>query len=167
MFRDNLLLRLRQQDASHVSMGVPTQELHHDIASPFSPASSVAQHTLCAQVPEQVHKGYEKAQAAVALRKANEAAVAPGKEADSELLAAYMAYIKLEEAQGDPARVQVPLPSHVSLSCTQNACTQFSIIGTLLCTSIISQSRHVGAQQRPRRMPHWEDHEGPPVSAAA
>ena len=61
------------------------------------------------QVPEHVSKGYDKAQAAVALRTANEAAVAPGKDADSELLAAYMAYTKLEEAQGDPARVQVPL----------------------------------------------------------
>ncbi len=60
------------------------------------------------QVPEHVQKGYDKAQAAVALRTANEAAVAPGKDADSELLAAYMAYTKLEEAQGDPARVQVP-----------------------------------------------------------
>jgi len=61
------------------------------------------------QVPEHVQKGYDKAQAAVALRTANEAAVAPGKDADSELLAAYMAYTKLEEARGDPARVQVPL----------------------------------------------------------
>ena len=62
----------------------------------------------CMQVPEHVQKGYDKAQAAVALRAANEAAVAAGKDADSELLAAYMAYTKLEEAQGDPARVQVP-----------------------------------------------------------
>ena len=62
---------------------------------------------LATQVPEHVQKGYEKAQAAVALRTASEAAVAPGKDADSDLLAAYMAYTKLEEAQGDPARVQV------------------------------------------------------------
>ena len=60
------------------------------------------------QAPAEVLKGYEKAQAAVALRAANEAAVAAGKDADSELLAAYMAYTKREEAQGDPARVQVP-----------------------------------------------------------
>ena len=58
------------------------------------------------QVPEHVRKGYEKAQSAVAVRRASEEAVAPGKAADSTLLAAYIAYTKLEEAQGDPARVQ-------------------------------------------------------------
>ena len=85
---------------------------------------------LRAQVPEHVQRGYEKAQAAVALRKANEAAVAPGKDADSELLASYMAYTKLEEAQGDPARVQVPsaaqlwrLPGALGIL---NACAQGS-----------------------------------------
>lgn len=60
-----------------------------------------------AQLPEHVQAGYSKAQSAVAVRRASEAAVAPGREADSELLAAYMAYIKLEEAQAEPARVQV------------------------------------------------------------
>ena len=58
-------------------------------------------------MPDHVQKGYSKAQSAVAVRRASEAAVAAGKAADSELLAAYMAYIKLEEAQGEPARVQV------------------------------------------------------------
>ena len=92
----------------------------------------VAQSALMfAQVPEHVQRGYEKAQAAVALRKANEAAVAPGKVADSELLAAYMAYTKLEEAQGDPARVQVP-PRRSLLALKANVCTGISLMGRLL-----------------------------------
>lgn len=62
------------------------------------------------QIPDHVQKGHSKAQSVVAVRRASEAAVAAGKVADSELLAAYMAYVKLEEAQGEPARVQVPAP---------------------------------------------------------
>ena len=58
-------------------------------------------------MPEHIQKGYSKAQSAVAVRRASEAAVVAGKEANTELLAAYMAYIKLEESQGEPARVQV------------------------------------------------------------
>ncbi|KAK9810066.1 hypothetical protein WJX72_004227 [[Myrmecia] bisecta] len=54
---------------------------------------------------KQTDRGYDKAQRAVKLRAGHEAAVAAGKPADADLLAAYMAYIKLEQAQGDPARV--------------------------------------------------------------
>lgn len=53
-------------------------------------------------------QGHENAKAAAALRAASEAAVAAGKPADHDLLAAYSAYIKLEQGAGDPARVQVP-----------------------------------------------------------
>jgi hypothetical protein len=52
-------------------------------------------------------QGRAKAAAAAELRAANEEAVAPGRPADQDLLAAYVAYVKLEEAHGDPARVQV------------------------------------------------------------
>jgi hypothetical protein len=58
-------------------------------------------------VPEHVRKAAERARAAAALRAAHEAAVASDKPADAALLAAYLAYIKLEQTQGDPARVQV------------------------------------------------------------
>ncbi|BDA40979.1 Squamous cell carcinoma antigen recognized by T-cells 3 [Coccomyxa sp. Obi] len=58
-------------------------------------------------LPAHVQKGYEKAQAAVKLRQAHEDAVASDKEANADLLAAYMAYINLEEAHGDPGRVTV------------------------------------------------------------
>jgi hypothetical protein len=54
-----------------------------------------------------VAKGYEKAQQAVDMRQPYEQAVAPGKPADATLLAGYLAYVKLERTQGDPARVQV------------------------------------------------------------
>lgn len=54
-------------------------------------------------LPAHVEKGYEKAQAAVKLRQAHEEAVAPGKEANTELLAAYMAYINLEEVSNPPS----------------------------------------------------------------
>lgn len=55
-------------------------------------------------IPAHVKKGYEKAQAAVELRIAHEQAVAPGRPADNDLLAAYMAYINLEEVPSDPHR---------------------------------------------------------------
>ena len=59
------------------------------------------------QVAEQVVQGQRKAAAAATLRRANEAAVAPGKPANHDLLAAYNAYWRLEEAHGDPMRVKV------------------------------------------------------------
>ncbi|KAK9853378.1 hypothetical protein WJX84_010588 [Apatococcus fuscideae] len=57
--------------------------------------------------PASVQAGYDKAQAVAAARKDLEIAVAAGKPADMDLLASYMAYVKLEQAQGDPARVQM------------------------------------------------------------
>ena len=48
-------------------------------------------------LPESVKQGYTKAQAMAQARAAHEAAVAPTRPADTELLAAYMAYIQLEE----------------------------------------------------------------------
>jgi hypothetical protein len=60
-----------------------------------------------AAVPDHIQKAAQRAQQAAALRRAHEAAVAPGRAADAALLAAYLAYIKLEETHGDPARVQV------------------------------------------------------------
>ncbi|KAI8465892.1 MAG: hypothetical protein J3K34DRAFT_452483 [Monoraphidium minutum] len=58
-------------------------------------------------VPDHVRKSAERARSAAALRASHEAAVGGGRSADAGLLAAYLAYIKLEQAQGDPARVQV------------------------------------------------------------
>lgn len=49
------------------------------------------------ELPQHVQKNMEKAQAAVAQRQALEEAVAPCKPANEELLAAYMAYIQLEQ----------------------------------------------------------------------
>ena len=49
------------------------------------------------ELPQHVQKNMEKAQAAVAQRQALEEAVAPCKPANQELLAAYMAYIQLEQ----------------------------------------------------------------------
>jgi len=55
-------------------------------------------------LPSHVRNQYEKAQAAVQQRQAHEIAVAPGKEANEELLAAYMAYIRLEQVpEGQPS----------------------------------------------------------------
>lgn len=50
-------------------------------------------------LPEQVKKGKANAQASAQARQASEEAVADGKPADMDLLAAYMAYIKLEEVR--------------------------------------------------------------------
>lgn len=49
------------------------------------------------ELPPHVRKQAEKAQAAAQQRQAHEHAVAPGREANEELLAAYMAYIRLEQ----------------------------------------------------------------------
>ncbi len=48
---------------------------------------------------------------AAKLRAASEAAVAEGKVPDHDLLAAFTAYLKLEETGGDAARLQVPVCS--------------------------------------------------------
>ncbi|KAK9813405.1 hypothetical protein WJX73_006344 [Symbiochloris irregularis] len=59
------------------------------------------------QLPSHVRKGYEKAQEMLRNWRNSENAVADDKAADTDLLAAYMAYIQLEEAHGDPMRVQL------------------------------------------------------------
>ena len=50
---------------------------------------------------------HHQARKAAELRAPYEDSVGGGRPADAELLAAYMAYIRVEEKQGDPARVQV------------------------------------------------------------
>lgn len=50
-------------------------------------------------LPATVQAGYERAQAAVELRAPNEDAVDASKAADADLLAAYMAYIGLEQVR--------------------------------------------------------------------
>ncbi len=57
--------------------------------------------------PQHVVKAAEKAAAAVELRAGSEASVAPALPADVAKLGAYLAYIKMEQVQADPARVQV------------------------------------------------------------
>ncbi len=59
------------------------------------------------QVPAAVQQGYAKAQHAAELRQPYEESVAAGKPPGADLLAAYMAYVKVEERSGDPGRVQV------------------------------------------------------------
>lgn len=56
-------------------------------------------------VPSNVRRAYDAACAAVELRQPYETAVAAGRAADADLLAAYMGYIKVEESGGQPARV--------------------------------------------------------------
>ena len=62
---------------------------------------------------ESLRAAYDKAQHSAELRQPYETSVAAGRPADADLLAAYMAYVKVEERQGDPTRVQAspgPLP---------------------------------------------------------
>ena len=61
-----------------------------------------AQQSKPQTLPPHVHAQYKKAQAAVQQRQAHEEAVATGKEANEELLAAYMAYIQLEQVLSQP-----------------------------------------------------------------
>ena len=61
------------------------------------------------QLPAALRSGYDKAQHAAELRQPYETSVGGGRQADADMLAAYMAYIKVEERQGDPSRVQVGL----------------------------------------------------------
>ena len=51
------------------------------------------------ELPGHVKKGFDKAQDLVSKRREGEEAVAEGKAPDTDLLAAYMAYIQLEEVQ--------------------------------------------------------------------
>lgn len=95
--------------SSPVDHGVCSESLparlsnHPRLAAPPAPAPQGA-------APDHVRKSAERARQAAALRAAHEAAVAGARPADAALLAAYLAYIKLEQAQGDPARVQVRAP---------------------------------------------------------
>eukprot|EP00798_Chlamydomonas_sp_ICE-L_P021550 gene21550-28543_t len=57
-------------------------------------------------VPPHIMKAHTKAQEAAQLRMSYETAVSADKAPDANVLAAFLAYVKLEQAQGDPARVQ-------------------------------------------------------------
>jgi hypothetical protein len=57
-------------------------------------------------VPDHIRKAAQRASEAASLRAAHEAAVGGERAADAGLLAAYLAYVKLEQEQADPARVQ-------------------------------------------------------------
>jgi hypothetical protein len=67
-------------------------------------------------LPASVKQGYTKAQAAAKLRAASETAVNAARPADHDLLAAFMAYLKLEEVAGDSFRQQVT-GLHILLMC--------------------------------------------------
>ncbi|CAD7704932.1 unnamed protein product [Ostreobium quekettii] len=58
------------------------------------------------EVPARVYRSLEKAQMMVDIRRSFEERVGENQTADAELLASYLAYIKIEETNGDPARVQ-------------------------------------------------------------
>ena len=62
------------------------------------------------ELPEEVRREARRAAKGVQLRQPYEEAVAAGKPADADLLAAYMAYIKVEQTDGEPQRVQVGGP---------------------------------------------------------
>ena len=76
------------------------------------------------QMPEALRAAYDKAQHAAELRQPYETSVAAGRPADADLLAAYMAYVKVEERQGDPTRVQAsPSPDHLPAPAQLSSCT--------------------------------------------
>lgn len=84
-------------------MRQPARRAPHPRARLLHPAGAPADW----QPPAALRASHAKAQAAAELRQPYESSVAAGKPADQDLLAAYMAYVKVEEKQGDPARVQV------------------------------------------------------------
>ncbi|GAB4820618.1 hypothetical protein N2152v2_007664 [Parachlorella kessleri] len=92
----------------HRQLGVPLADGADTLAA-FKAWEQTQQGAETAQfeVPAHVLSSYKKAQKLVDLRKPYEEAVGPGHAVDAELLAAYMAYIKAEEAHGEPARVQI------------------------------------------------------------
>ena len=65
--------------------------------------------TVQSGLPASVKQIASRAQSAAKLRAASEAAVAEGKVPNHDLLAAFTAYLKLEETGGDAARLQVPV----------------------------------------------------------
>ena len=58
------------------------------------------------KVPVHVYHTFQKAEMMVDVRRKCEEAVDESRSADADLLAAYLAYIKVEESSGNPARVQ-------------------------------------------------------------
>lgn len=91
-------------------------------------------------LPASVKQGYTKAQAAAKLRAASETAVNAARPADHDLLAAFMAYLKLEEVAGDSFRQQViferalarfPVTSHLWLQYARFAESKLENIGVV------------------------------------
>ncbi|KAA6422191.1 MAG: hypothetical protein FRX49_07942 [Trebouxia sp. A1-2] len=102
---DAQLLRVRQ--LYHRQLQVPLAEAAQTMQSYLKWEASLPHAQQAIQAPSHVQQGFQKAQQAVSLRHEHEAMVAPDKPADENLLAAFLAYIKYEEAKGDPARVQL------------------------------------------------------------
>ena len=81
--------------------------------------------------PAAVKAGYDKAQAVAATRKDLEVAVAAGKPADMDLLASYMAYVKLEQVKSYVSENSYAAPDH--------QCCSLSGV----CIALVTSSREV------------------------
>ena len=80
---------------------------------------------------EALQAGIERAQAAAALRAPNENAVAPSRPADADLLAAYMAYINLEEVLPPSAPAAEPPPLSNACRRTWHWCMEVGVSADL------------------------------------
>ena len=82
------------------------------------------------ELPAHVQAGYKRAQAAVELRAPNEDAVDASKAADADLLAAYLAYIGLEQVCASPV---FPSPAVRQLLLCAAALHVFGMQQSCLC----------------------------------
>ena len=80
------------------------------------------------QLPGHVKKAFDKAQDLVSKRRESEQAVAEGKAPDTDLLAAYMAYIQLEEVQAAHRNHLVRSLWHAEALALIKACMQCLLI---------------------------------------
>ena len=113
-----------------------------------------------AEVPAKVEKGHERALQMLATRKASEESVAKDRPADAGLLAAYMAYIKLEEVRlrlvglcCDPAGSAVARRVQPHLQGSRaNFCSQEGPLQLLRCWLCSVQTGALQTQGDPARV---------------
>ena len=90
------------------------------------------------ELPATVMQGYQRAAAATELRLASETALGSGHASDADLLAAYLAYVKLEQAGAWLFRLYGRGPGVVTTKTQPNP----SLRTGLLCSSLLTRQQH-------------------------
>ena len=99
------------------------------------------------ELPATVMQGYQRAAAAVELRLASETALGPGHAADADLLAAYLAYVKLEQAGAWLFRLYGRGPGVLTTKTQPNPSSRTG----LSCSSLLTRQQHWAQKLGPQR----------------